>query len=461
MSATRHDDAVVAVAESPAPDEPAHALPEGTSATWELEMLISGAVFFALLQLPGVLNGVFAQIEPRLAGGPTFALFLAYWYATAIVYALIAAFFVHLVARAYWVGLVGLRSVYPHGVRWDGLRQGPRARRLYQRRFASLDTVTARVDDFASVIFSFAFVVVFLFLYSTVLSAVLGAVAFGLDVALFGGGHGLLVFDILLALLLLPTSIAATIDRKAGHRIPDGSLAGRAIELVLATGYRIQMLGLYGPVMMTLFSNVRRRIIYPLFYAVFVGVMGASMVQFLARLDLLRAGGTRYLPDATELHGVDAGFYESQRVADHDYGRAPFIQSDIIRDPYIKLFIPYSAERHDVLLAATCPAARGPERHAVVVGRAESDSASERRAAAALACLAAFHQVTLDGRALAGLEFRFHTIPESGVRGIIAYIPTDGLARGQHELRVRAVPAARATPAEARAVTPWIIPFWL
>ncbi len=74
-----------------------------------------------------------------------------------------------------------------------------------------------------------------------------------------------------------------------------------------------------------------------------------------------------------------------------------------------------------------------------------------------LRCLAEFHRVTLDGKAMPRLGFRFYTHPRSGVRGMLAYIPTAGLARGEHLLRVEAVPGRRAkTPPK-----PHLIRFWI
>ena len=48
--------------------------------------------------------------------------------------------------------------------------------------------------------------------------------------------------------------------------------------------------------------------------------------------------------------------YENQREDGESYPRTPSIQSDIIRDPYVKLFIPYSPARHNPAIAAACPA---------------------------------------------------------------------------------------------------------
>src|SRR6476659_4586550 len=57
-----------------------------TSPTWELELLISGAVFFVLFQLPSLLNGFFARIEPHATIAVMPAILVLQIYVKAIVY---------------------------------------------------------------------------------------------------------------------------------------------------------------------------------------------------------------------------------------------------------------------------------------------------------------------------------------------------------------------------------------
>ena len=78
-----------------------------------------------------------------------------------------------------------------------------------------------------------------------------------------------------------------------------------------------------------------------------------------------------------------------------------------------------------------------------------------------LRCLAEIHRVALDGKPLPGLEFQFSTHPETGVRGILGYIPAAGLPPGSHLLRVEAAPRAEAEPRKnERPPDPYLIRFW-
>src|SRR5690606_8427805 len=54
---------------------------------------------------------------------------------------------------AYWVGLVGIHSVFPAGLRPERLRAGPIAREVLQRRWVDMDTAIERADNRATVVF--------------------------------------------------------------------------------------------------------------------------------------------------------------------------------------------------------------------------------------------------------------------------------------------------------------------
>src|SRR5919108_1772423 len=129
------------------PELAAAGIPD-TSPTWELELLISGAVLFALFQIPGVLNSFFSRIEPHATTTMLSVLLFVQMYTKAIIYALIASFVVHLVGRAYWVGLVGLHSVFPKGVRWENFKSGPVTLEVYRGRLVSLPAIISRTDNF-------------------------------------------------------------------------------------------------------------------------------------------------------------------------------------------------------------------------------------------------------------------------------------------------------------------------
>ncbi|HEX7183061.1 MAG TPA: hypothetical protein VF756_14560 [Thermoanaerobaculia bacterium] len=235
-------------------------------------MLISGAVVFALMQLPPMFDRAFGRIEIHFSGWPRGAVFMAYMYGSAILYTLIASFLIHLTARAYWVGLIGLDSVFPHGVKWEEMQSGPIARRVYREILPSVRSLIVRADKFCSVIFSFTFLMVIAFAMSIAMLLFYGLIAYVLSILFFGGEHlGEIFWAVLsvVTVVLLGISLA---DKALGDRLDAKSRPVRLIEKVLRyVVYPLQFGPVYSSISMVLFTNVRKKMIYPLMMTVFGG----------------------------------------------------------------------------------------------------------------------------------------------------------------------------------------------
>lgn len=448
--------------------------------TWELELLISGALVFGLLQIPARISTWWDQVSLHLAGDPRFAHFLVYYYLTLILYVLVLAFCLHIAARAYWVGLIGLRSVFPDGPDWDKLtRRGPLSVAYLRRRTPSLDRAIRLADDFCSSIFAFAFLVIGLLVLSVMVAVPIGAVVWAVKATVWPEADALLLGIAIFYATLLPSVAAGLIDRKLGARVdPDGWVA-LLIRATSGYGYWLMLGPLTAPISTILASRVRTRVVLPLF-------AGASLVVVLLFLfDTVgrsSEGPTfesfRLYPEArTDLTSTDA-FYADRRDNRPRAGRLPYIQTDIVRDPYVRLFVPYYPDRDEELLDEICPDLQpfespGPLNAAKAPDRSDLE--------AGLACLAARFEILLDDADVGELAWLYARDPLSGARGTVAYLPVAQLEPGRHELRLvrlfteEAEREAREKIAHERGVSPdeidlealeaervrWVIPFWI
>ena len=425
-----------------------------TSPTWELELLISGAVLFALFQIPPLLNGFFARAEPQATSTMLSVLLFAELYIKAIVYALIASFVVHLVARAYWVGLVGLHSVFPKGVRWENFKSGPVGLEVYKERLVSLPAIISRTDNFCSVIFSFAFLLVLLFAFTVCLTTVYSLVAYGIAHAFFGGRNTDAIFLVLAIATAVVPAATTLVDRRLGQRL--GPRGRRIVRRIVILAYRGTAQGVISPIFVPLLTNVGRKKIMAVFYCSLFGILIFVMADRFARSDLLSFNSYDYFGPSSRF-GVDYRFYESQRDPEGVYARTPSIQADVITGSYVKLFIPYYPRRYNVVIAKSCPAVHTLQSRGLQFG-ADSPVA-DSLAIPVLECLGRLHGVTVDGAPRPDLQYRFYEHPGTGIKGVITYIPADSLTRGQHVITVKQVPAPDASP-KTPPPTPWVIPFW-
>lgn len=428
--------------------ESAQTLSSRTTPTWEMELLISGATVFGLLQSPAPLDrwlfGLYNSSTTEVA-----SLVLPLWlYLKFSVFALILTFIAHLCLRGYWVALAGLYSVYPRGIRWENLgnRLGPHYMRSSQEAVGELPDIIERADNRASRVFGVGFGLATAMLLPIVLVSI-ALVALRIP-GLFGA-HAVTewlapVMFAALLLLVLPFMAALWWDRKHGSRIPDDSAQGRRLRRMFrffaALGF-----GRSNNTLLTLFATNeggRRTQVY-------IGIATAIaltllMVQGIADRVGLDAGDYRGLPRAAAgtADVVLPGHYRNERGDGVTMVPLPHIPGPVVRGPYLALFVPYLPTRHDEAMQRACPAAMADT----------GDGGARKR----LDCLARIHAVRLDG-ALLKLRFDAAEDPDTGQRGMLAMIPVQGLAPGRHELVLR---EASHRPKSVAMTRLYRIPFW-
>ena len=334
-------------------------------------------------------------------------------------------------------------------------------REVIRERLPSLPPIILRLDNFCSGLFSFGFLLVLVFAFSLLIAGLTGGIAYAISFLFFGGRRTITILYVLMGLVVLGSGVTPVIDRRFGARIDPSTRRGRALRRAAQAYYWAMGLRLLGPIMLTLQSNTRRRMFAIVLYTTMFGILLFVTARVVARLNGLEANSYAYFaqPDS---HSVNARYYESQRRSAEALPSTPTIQSDVIRDPYIKLFIPYMPERHNRAIATTCPGVKPLRPLGLQLFGPGGDTVPDNAATAVLRCLAQLHPVTLNGAPLANLEFRFYEHPGNSLRGVIAYIPTAGLARGRNVLTVKRAPrAGRAGGQPAPPPRPYVIPFWL
>jgi hypothetical protein len=409
---------------------------------WELELLISGAVIFALLQVPPRLDRWFDAVQPTMGKTLELVVFLVYYYGKLILYVLIGAFGLHLAARAYWVGLIGLESVFPDGVDWERAPVGPIVREVYQERIGPLQPMIDRTDRFCSVIFSAAFSLVMVFFYSILVVGISGSIGFLVSRIFFGGEHLAYGYFAVLITFSLLNAALRKLDQRMGERLGERTRA--RLKRVARVSYYATGMPFFGTVWLILISNLPRRAFYAAFYVLLFGLAGIFLVKdVMMRSGAVRTDGYALLPEQGS-RSLAADHYESLWSADGGPVSVPSIQSDVITGRYLKLFIPYQPERIDPVLRERCPRLT-EEGGALRMAAGRADTVSSARADSVLACWARIQPVRLNGRPLA-LSLRFYRHPVSGLRGVIAYLPADALPEGSRWTTSRGRAATVAPP---------------
>ncbi len=425
--------------------------------TFEAELLISGAVVFGLLQVPPLIARLFDEALIRLEGHIRLIAVYGLTYVTLVVYGLIGAFLIHLVLRAFWIGLVGLESVFPGGVRWDQLKAGPFFVRYARRRMGPLAQIIERVDDICSLIFSFGFMIATVFAYSVTVLTVSAGGSFLISRVFFDGKYSGELFWVLFGSVFGLQIVVSAVDRVLGPRIDADSAIGRALAICIKGWYATSPLRWTGPIQLTMQSNTSNARVTAAVLVAMLG-LGTGMIGIMfAQSGLLHFNSLVYFPESLREQGLDPRHYRELREPSAIKQGYPSIQSDVVDGPYLKLFIPYSPRRHNPLIRKRCPDVEPLGHSGFSFGRgtpAEADATRET-----LECMASLFVVDLDGTTIEAATFEFGIEPGSGLEGLVTHIPVSGLAPGRHELVVLA-PSRRSDRDDDQPPTRHIIPFW-
>lgn len=389
--------------------------------TDELELIISSLTIFALFSMPGWLFDRIADSYTHLSTSLAIATTLGISLISGICYGLAACFVVHLMARAYWVGLIGLRTVFPEGINWEktpGL--GPLGRRYYRETLPDLETVIRKTDRLASSLFAIiSMLTLTLLWFGTILVAILvasGAIGarFGLTNAGIGIGTTLLLavfIGVPVLVYLLDAQLAARAPALRERRAFTGLV--RLLRRIAGVAYP-QRLVL--PVQLTLQSNTRP---VAFLVAMLVGVtviVVVGNVRTAAWQNFTLSGEFRYLDADTVRQGFRSTHYEDMPGSLDRLRGWPRVDSFYQDGSFVRLFLPYHPLRDNLVLDGLC--------------------GSPEQAEDPVDCLRWLWTVSIDGAEVPIAGFEPAERADLGMRGLIGLVPLAGLEPGLRRIEV-------------------------
>ncbi|MCS6988985.1 MAG: hypothetical protein NZM06_05645, partial [Chloroherpetonaceae bacterium] len=133
---------------------------------------------------------------------------------------------------------------------------------------------------------------------------------------------------------------------------------------------------------------------------------------------------------------IQGSYYENLR-SEGKLFLTPYIQSDIVREPFVRLVIPYDVSLNDSVLA------RAP-----ALAEMSRDKPTAEQVKLAIETMRRFYHITLNDSTLSELEFSFYKNPKNEQPSMVAYIPAEHLPKGKNTLAVKA------------GKNEWVIPFY-
>ncbi len=415
-------------------DDP-NTLSRRTTPTWELELLISGALVFSLLKLPNVLDAAILQILPSLPSELVVGLNFVSVYLRAALVTLAVAFVIHLMLRTYWVALVGVNSVYPDGPRWERTKSGVHSRIQQQRNWVPLDVRIESFDNAASLVFA-AGVGMGVFMVSLSIIAgtlILLSAALGYYLVLSLSMQTWLI--VLLSAALLPALLASIIDYFFGARIsPDGRL-GRFIGVLLSTSEYFPGFRQFNAIAQTIGLNLPKRA--PFSLLLFALMTSAFFISELSNTRSTREPRMRILSmQQNSPLASKPEHYRDQRRGTQKFFAVPTIASRELGDSALELFVPLRADRHPKAFMKSCPE---------LAALAQAKEATLEHDRAWLHCAAQVLTPSLDGVALDADDLLYTVDAQSGLEGLLLRVPNSAFTAGRHIIGLQNITGADAS----------------
>lgn len=389
--------------------------------TDELELIISSLTIFALFSIPSWLFDRFAENYTHLSDAIIIAGSVSTVVITGVCYVLGACFVLHLMARAYWVGLIGLRSAFPGGIDWTRARTlGPLSREHYRAALPTQAALIERTDRVASSLFA---VISMLTLYTLWLGGLmlLTVVVSGMLGARFGATNAAIsvAFTGLLVLFVGVPSLVYVLDAQLASRVR-GLRDSPAYAALIAALRRVSSIAyperLILPVQLTLQSNTRPRLFFAVLALAAIGIVTVGGQRVAAWQGFTISGEFSYLGDEDVAGGLRSTHYEDMGSGLDRMRAWPRITSFTQKGSLLSLFLPYQPLRDNLVLRENC-GEPGPDVDNV-------------------ACLRRLWSVSLAGRKAPMEAFLPAERADLSMRGLVGVLPLDELQPGMHEIEI-------------------------
>jgi hypothetical protein len=357
--------------------------------SWEAEILISGGAVFSLFQLADLLvqeAEYFKEVTPFRGLDETLIILML------ILRGVTIGFMIHLLLRGFWISLVCLNSAYPYGINYQKLKI--RGRYLEQSKKTNLNDKIVRLDQLSGLVFfgTFLFVVIIIGLSIWVMILIFlmkASVAY--------------LWAFLLTWVVMLLALVYWVDILSSGLLRKNKVVSTLYYPVYLFFDTISLGFLYRHFLQIISTNINKWKA-----AVFIIFLYASSLLFtylslLGVLHLPNVFDGRTNPPTPSADYISDGLYLS-RMPDEARVNWACIQSDIITDDFIRVFITYKSNY------------------------ARSVEATQKKGFSEIVTVA------INDSVYSQVEWHGYIRKVTGQTGIVAYLSISDLKKGKGEL---------------------------
>ena len=379
--------------------------------SWEAEILISGGAIFSLFQLSESLvsaGDYMKEITPF--PGLNFALLSL----MIILRGVTIGFILHLFVRGLWIALVCLDSVYPTGTNFNKLKIT--GRYLKKAKETDLTHQIIHLDELSGLIFFGSFLFILVIFGVMLVFAFIGVIQHFFITSSW--------YDTI-SLLFAFFAIVYVLDIVSSGLLRRNKIVGKLYFPFFSFFNAVSLGFFYRPFLQVVSTNINR---WKAGFFLLILFVASYLFAWVTLQGIFLQGNIfdqRAYPEVTSEDYSSDGLYLDRIPAESRVWRA-CIQSDFVRNDYLRVFIPYRA-RYD----------EGIEKN-------NKKTFSE------------IISVSINDSTYKHIVWSGYERERSGQRGIIGYLPITHLLKGKNELAIR----IKGQTFYRQRQDKFVIPFW-
>ena len=391
--------------------------------SWQAELIASGLAIYGSLSLGTYLDYYFDWAVLRFDERTLSIMVYMSLYIYCAHALLVVSFIIHLVLRILWAGILGLSSVFPTGVNADTKVYPDYFKEKIKRDYPSLSNYSLELDKMCSLIFSILCAMVIVLVNITLWIVIYLIISYFLlkflpvSVVNFIGFFVIGIYFVLAIVGGLMTQGKfknAKISKKYGY------------GLVMNLSKYVYLIGnkSFNYITQTIRTNTTSKSFFIGMFAILMLSMVFSLPKFIGVVEIYKP--KNFANISPEAIYVSKENYKDQ--FNREIILQPFIQSELIKDNFLQLYIP-RFKREQPVVNDLCDSYKWDDDIPDVKNR-------KLRAASRNACANAFYKLSIDGKQLKGLEYQYRSGFYNNRTGYQVFIPIDSLTSGNHVLKI-------------------------
>lgn len=409
--------------------------------SWELELLVSGFSIVLLANLSHWLSDVIDGLELSLNMNNSLSVGVYFFLIIVLLanYALIINLIVHLIFRGFWVGIVGLGSVAPN-TNFNKLKYSDFFSKKLEKRITKLDALVVQLDKISSLMFTFAFLIIFflisiglfmicLILFAQIANAVINNVSETV-------GNVVTTITVVLVLFYLFGGMIYMIDFLTLGWMKKRKIISKVYYPIYTFFGWITLSFLYRTLYYNLISKFTKRK---------VGLILIPYLLIIVMVPFFTFSHHIYYPKESQQSHIEDNYYRDQRPENEHIYKAD-IPSYIIKETFLPVFIAYSPNDNETIkrLNPDIETEINEGLNSTINIELHNSGLSftnkkYKKPDKLLKCLLSMYKLYLNDSIIENPKFFFKTTSEKKDKGLFTVLDIKELERGEHHLKIKKV----------------------